>query len=65
MKNPTNPNSIARRRTYAASMEQLGLEPLFVQVDGEGWNLESIGYDGAIKGDRGARPAVEHGSLQQ
>lgn len=48
MKNPSNPNSIARRQSYKSSMEALGLEPMTVQVDGEGWNLEEIGYEGAM-----------------
>jgi len=43
MKNPSNPSS------YKSSMEALGLEPMLVQVDGEGWNLEEIGYDRAMK----------------
>ena len=49
MKNPANPNSIARRRSYKASMEALDLEPVSIQVDGEGWDLEQIGYDGAMQ----------------
>lgn len=49
MKNPLNPNSIARRRSYQNSMKALGLEPVTIQIDGEGWNLEDIGYEGAMK----------------
>ena len=49
MKNPANPNSIARRRSYHTSMQALNLEPVSIQIDGEGWDLEQIGYDGAIK----------------
>lgn len=49
MRNPTNPNSLARRRTYIETMEGLGLEPMIVQVEGEGWNLEEIGYEGAMR----------------
>ena len=49
MKNPLNPNSIARRRSYQSSMEALGLEPMTIQIDGEGWNLEEIGYKGAMR----------------
>lgn len=57
MKNPANPNSIARRRSYVSAMNAHGLEPMFVQVDGEGWGLERIGYDGAIKAmDRQSLP---------
>lgn len=57
MKNPSNPNSIARRRTFISYMDQLGLEPNLVQVDGEGWDLEKIGYEGAIK-------AIDQGDLK-
>ena len=49
MRNPTNPNSLARRRNYVETMETLGLEPMIVQVDGEGWNLEEIGYEGGMR----------------
>ena len=30
-------------------MRSLELEPVSVQVEGEGWNLEEIGYKGALK----------------
>ncbi len=56
MKDPSNPNSIARRRSYKTSMQALGLEPMPVQIDGKGWNLEQIGYDGAMR-------VIEHGLL--
>ena len=49
MKQPLNPNSIARRRSYQASMRALDLEPMSIQVDGAGWNLEEIGYLGAMR----------------
>jgi len=49
MKNPSNPNSIARRLSYAATMESHGLEPMTVQVEGSGWGLEEIGYRGAMQ----------------
>lgn len=48
MKNPSNPNSIARRNSYLQSMADLGLEPMVVQVDGEGWTLETFGYEGGL-----------------
>jgi DNA-binding LacI/PurR family transcriptional regulator len=48
VKNPANPNSIARRLGYKKAMEALGLEPVFVQVDDEGWEFERIGYEGGI-----------------
>ena len=47
MKNPSNPNSIARRRSYNKAMKSRGLEPMSIQIDGTGWNLEEIGYKGA------------------
>jgi len=49
MKNPSNPNAYNRRRVYIEKMEGLGLEPMIVSVDGEGWELEAIGYDGALR----------------
>lgn len=49
MKNPSNPNSIARRENYKKTMESLGLEPVIVQVDGSGWEFERIGYEGGLK----------------
>ena len=49
MKDPANPNSIARRRTYRSAMEQLGLEPMYVQIDGQGWGMERLGYDGELR----------------
>lgn len=48
MKNPQNPNARARRRIYIEMMEGLGLEPMIISVDGEGWELEEIGYQGAL-----------------
>ena len=49
MKNPSNPNAYARRQTYTDTMESLGLEPMIVQVEGEGWGMEEIGYEGAVR----------------
>jgi DNA-binding LacI/PurR family transcriptional regulator len=49
MKNPSNPNALSRRRLYAEIMASRGIEPMFISVDGEGWELEEIGYKGAIK----------------
>lgn len=58
MKNPSNPNSVARRRSYTALMEARGLEPILVQIDGEGWGLEEIGYNGAMQLiEKGAFPS--------
>lgn len=57
MKNPTNPNALNRRRIYIETMERLGLEPMLISVDGEGWALEEIGYEGAMRAiDRRALP---------
>jgi len=49
MENPANPNAFNRRQAYKDAMERLGLEPQFVRIKGEGWGLEEIGYQGAIK----------------
>lgn len=49
MKNPSNPNSIARRSAYHSAMAALGLEPMTIQIDGEGWKLEEIGFQGALR----------------
>lgn len=44
LKTPINPNAYKRRSAYVAAMEQLGHEPQLVQVDGQGWNFEEIGF---------------------
>jgi len=49
MRNPANPNANKRSNAYLKSMEQRGLKPNFVKIDGEGWNFEEIGYKGAIR----------------
>lgn len=49
MKNPTNPNADHRRAAYVRAMEKRGLSPEFLQVDGEGWNFEEIGYRGGMQ----------------
>jgi DNA-binding LacI/PurR family transcriptional regulator len=49
MRNPSNPNALNRRRVYVDTMARLGLEPMVVSVDGEGWGLEQIGFDGAMR----------------
>ena len=48
MATPANPNANKRRAAYIAKMEQLGLTPELVQIPGEGWAFEEIGYRGAI-----------------
>lgn len=49
MKTPPNPNANKRRHAYVSVMEGMGLKPDIIQVDGDGWNFEEIGYDGAMK----------------
>lgn len=44
LKTPINPNAYKRRSAYVAAMEQLGHEPRLVQVDGQGWNFEEMGF---------------------
>lgn len=44
MKTPSNPNAFKRRAAYVATMERLGHEPRLIQVDGEGWDFEEIGF---------------------
>ena len=53
MRTPANPNANKRRLAYIASMERLGLEPHVIQVDGEGWDFERIGYEGGIRAIEG------------
>lgn len=49
MATPANPNARKRRSAYIACMQDHGLEPMIVQAEGEGWGLEQIGYDGAMR----------------
>ncbi|APG46743.1 LacI family DNA-binding transcriptional regulator [Phaeobacter porticola] len=44
MKTPTNPNAVKRRTAYISSMERLGHLPQLIQVDGDGWDFEEIGF---------------------
>ena len=44
MKTPINPNAYKRRSAYADAMERLGKEPCYLQVDGDGWNFEEVGF---------------------
>ena len=46
---PINPNANKRRNAYKQAMQQLGLEPMVVRVDGEDWDFEKVAYDGAKK----------------
>jgi DNA-binding LacI/PurR family transcriptional regulator len=47
MRNPANPNANKRRNAYIHIMEEAGLEPQVVSVEGEGWGFEEIGRQGA------------------
>ncbi len=49
MRNPANPNANKRRNAYIAVMEEMGLEPQFVRIDGQGWEFEEIGREGGLK----------------
>lgn len=44
MRTPPNPNANKRRSAYVAGMEELGYAPDVIQVNGEGWNIEEIGF---------------------
>lgn len=55
MKTPINPNAFKRRSAYLAAMERLGHEPQLIQVEGEGWNFEEIGFVEGTKVIRGDR----------
>ncbi len=44
MKTPSNPNAYRRRKTYCDVMEALGHQPMLIQVEGEGWDFEEIGF---------------------
>ncbi|RME15982.1 MAG: LacI family transcriptional regulator [Alphaproteobacteria bacterium] len=46
MKTPANPNAYKRRAAYLAAMKRLGHAPMLVQVEGEGWDFEAIGFRG-------------------
>ena len=56
MKTPANPNANKRRIAYLEMMEEVGMEPHVIQVEGEGWAFEEIGRRGALK-------ALAEGSL--
>jgi DNA-binding LacI/PurR family transcriptional regulator len=47
MRTPANPNANKRRVAYLKIMEDAGLEPHVIQVEGEGWGFEEIGRRGA------------------
>jgi DNA-binding LacI/PurR family transcriptional regulator len=43
MKDPVNPNAFKRRIAYQTAMEDLGHDPVFIRVEGTGWDFEEIG----------------------
>lgn len=47
MRTPANPNANERRAAYIEVMEQAGLAPHVIQIEGEGWAFEEIGRKGA------------------
>ncbi len=49
MAQPVNPNANKRRAAYLSAMERLGLAPDLIQVDGEGWSFEEIGFNGGSR----------------
>ena len=56
MKTPANPNANKRRAAYLHMMENLGVTPNVISIEGEGWGFEEIGR-------RGARKVLEERSL--
>jgi len=44
MKNPVNPNAFKRRAAYVAAMQRREFDPHLIQVDGDGWDFEEIGF---------------------
>lgn len=44
MRTPPNPNANKRRNAYIDTMERLGHVPRVIQAEGEGWEIEDIGY---------------------
>ena len=49
MRTPPNPNANKRRHAYVTMMERLNLKPNVIQIEGEGWAFEEIGYQGAMR----------------
>ncbi|MEM9211999.1 MAG: LacI family DNA-binding transcriptional regulator [Pseudomonadota bacterium] len=44
MRTPPNPNANKRRSAYLESMARLGHTPHIIQAEGEGWEMEEIGF---------------------
>ena len=57
MKHPPNPNAFKRQSAYISAMERFDHEPEMIQVTGEGWDFEEIGF-------RGATEAITGGGLR-
>ncbi|NNF24170.1 MAG: LacI family DNA-binding transcriptional regulator [Rhodobacteraceae bacterium] len=49
MRTPPNPNANKRRLAYIEIMEKLNFKPQIIQVEGEGWEFEQFGYQGAMR----------------
>lgn len=56
MKDPVNPNAFKRRSAYQKAMQDLGHQPIFLRVEGTGWDFEEIGF-------REGKKMMEAGSL--
>lgn len=48
MRTPPNPNANKRRNAYIETMTRHGYAPEVLQIGGEGWDLEEIGYRGGL-----------------
>lgn len=46
---PVNPNANKRREAYLGAMERMGIAPQVVQVPGDNWDFEQIGFDGGMR----------------
>lgn len=49
IRNAANPNANKRRKAYLDTMQELGLEPHLIQIDGEGWAFEKVGLEGGLR----------------
>lgn len=49
MRTAPNPNANKRRHAYLSMMDKLNLSPSIIQIEGEGWAFEEIGYNGAMR----------------
>ncbi|KPA21829.1 Ribose operon repressor [Shimia sp. SK013] len=49
MKSPSNPNALKRRSAYVHAMNTLGHVPHLIQVPGEGWDFEEIGFQNGTR----------------